>query len=103
MICELVDGFKEKYFALTATKAIGHFSTHAATDLNRVSLFFSDVDIPIGKLGGIKVGNFSDCYVRAEIVILPNIDAFVECVDVIEEGRLSGSGTANNVFAKQQD
>jgi hypothetical protein len=67
-------------------------SCHCTTDLNGSRGPFPFVNVPEGKLGRIKIGDFVDRNIRTDTVILANVGALVRLGGVVQERRFSRAG-----------
>lgn len=89
----LINQLKQQHFALTSRKSSGKLSGHGTSDFDAVCGAFALVNFPIGKLSGVKVGDFGDRNVRPGTVVLPNVSTLVTGVDIVQERGLSRPGT----------
>ena len=66
----LANEFKKEQFALSATQTGGKFTSHGTTNLDGVGRALLDVNVPVGQLRRVKVGDAGDTNVRAGRVVL---------------------------------
>ena len=73
--CTLTNDFKQQELALTSTESSREFPRQCPTSLNGGCLSFLFIDVPVGKLGRVKVGNFTHGDVWSNCVVLLSFGA----------------------------